>query len=51
MVLYHMYEERFYALVTWSKDNIFTFVLLEGEDPFVQNKNHVGKEMYIVITG
>ena len=51
MVLYHMYEERFYALVTWSKDNVVTFVVLESEYPFVQNKNHVWKEMYIVISG
>ena len=47
MVLYHMDEKWFYAVVTRSKDNIVTSIGLEGEDHFVQHKNHIGEEMYI----
>ena len=51
MVIYHMYKNWFYAVVTRSKDKEVTSIGLEGEDNFIQHKNHVGKEMYIFITG
>ena len=49
MVLYHMDEKCFYAVVNRSKDKVVTPIGLEVEDNFVQHKNHVGKEMCIVI--
>ena len=46
-----MDEKWFYAVVTQSKYKVVTYIGLEGEYIFFQQKNNLGKEMYIVITG
>ena len=51
MILYHMDENWFYVVVTCSKYKVVIPIGLEGADHFFQYKNHVGKEMYIDITG
>ena len=45
-----MDEKWFYAVRTRSNWKEFTSIELEGNNYHVQHKNHVGKEMYIVVT-
>ena len=49
-VLIHMDEKWFYAVVTRSNCKILTSIGLEPADYYAQHKNHIGKEMYVVVT-
>ena len=49
-VLVHMDEKWFYAVRTRSNCKVLTSIGLEQADYRAHHKNHIGKEMYIVVT-
>jgi len=49
-VLVHMDEKWFYAIVTRANCKVLTSIGLEPTDYYAHHKNHVGKELYIVVT-
>ena len=49
-VLVHMDEKWFYAVKTRSNCKVLTSIGLQPNDYYAQHKNHIGKEMYIVVT-
>ena len=49
-VLVHMDEKWFYAIVTRANCKVLTSIGLEPNDYYAHHKNHVGKELYIVVT-
>ena len=49
-VLVHMDEKWFYAIRTRSNCKVLTSIGLEQSDYRAHHKNHIGKEMYIVVT-
>ena len=49
-VLVHMDEKWFYAIRTRSNCKVLTSIGLHANDYFATHKNHVGKELYIVVT-
>ena len=50
IILVHMDEKWFYAVVTRTNCKVLTSIGLEPIDYFCQHKNHIQKEMYIVVT-
>ena len=48
MILYHMDEKWFYAVVTRSKYKVVTSIGLESENNFVQHRNHVVNKFTIL---
>ena len=49
-VLVHMDEKWFYAVKTRSNCKILTSIGLAPAEYYAHHKNHIGKEMYIVVT-
>ena len=49
-VLVHMDEKWFYAIRTRTNCKVLTSIGLEQSDYRAHHKNHIGKEMYIVVT-
>ena len=49
-VMVHMDEKWFYAVVTRSNCKVLTSIGLDPCDYYVHHKNHITKEMYIVVT-
>ena len=49
-VLVHMDKKWFYAVRARSNCKVLTSIGLEPANYYVHHKNHVGKEMYVVIT-
>ena len=50
-ILVHMDEKWFYAVRSRNNCKVLTSIGLEPSDYYCQHKNHIGKEMYIVVTG
>ena len=50
MVLAHMDEKWLYAVRTRSNCKVLTSIGLEPFDYYAHHKNHIGKDMYIVVT-
>ena len=50
-VLCHMDEKWFYAVRTRCNQKVVLSENVEGKDFNAQHKSHIGKEMYIVMTG
>ena len=49
-VLVQMYEKWFYAIRTRSNFKVLTSICLQPTEYHAHHKNHVGKELYIVVT-
>ena len=50
-VLYRMDEKWFYVVFNHTMDKVVTSIGLGPVKHYVQHKSHVGKEIYIVVTG
>ena len=50
VVLVHMDEKWFYAVVARTNCKVLTSIGLDPVDYFCHHKNHIQKEMYIVVT-
>ena len=51
LVLIHMDEKWFYAIRTRTNNKVLGSIGLTQNFSYVQHKSHIGKEMYIVVTG
>ena len=51
LVLIHMDEKWFYAIRTRNNNKVLASIGLSQNFSYVQHKSHIGKEMYVVVTG